>query len=203
MSEFNNEYFFLLLPEDECLPCLMPDKETAKKPYESEASNGKKPLIFYNGASEMQKEKEISLIRPLPDVLFNGSYPVVCDRIVYELREFKIPNLAFQSAVFIDNEGAWHENYWFLTFTAEFDCWDRKTSAFDPVPFNKKPPLYSVYTYSLNEKLLLSTLLSERRLFKMGGTQDGFIVAHKSVVPLFRIKGVDVVPISDYGVSYP
>jgi hypothetical protein len=203
MSDFDKEYFFILMPEDESLPCLVPDKGTAEKPYEGEVSNGKKPLIFYNGSLEMQKERDITPIDPLPDILFNGSYPVVCDAIAYELRELKIPNLAFQSAVFIDHKDAWHENYWFLTFTAEFDCWDRKTSSFDPVPFNTKPPLYSVYTYSLNESLLLKTPLPESLLFKMGGTQDGFIVVHKSILNFFRIKGVDVVPIGEYGVSYP
>ena len=37
----------------------------------------------------------------------------------------------------------------------------------------------------------------------MGGTSMGFIVAHTSIVDLFRVQGVDIVPITDYGVNYP
>jgi hypothetical protein len=37
----------------------------------------------------------------------------------------------------------------------------------------------------------------------MGGTTDGFLTVHESLADLFRVEGVDIVPITDYGVSYP
>ena len=61
---------------------------------------------------------------------------------------------------------------------------------------------FNVHTDSLNDKILEETPLSARRLFKIGGTADGFIVVHQSLADLFRVKGVDVVPILDDGVTY-
>ncbi|MCL2549405.1 MAG: hypothetical protein FWE78_00410 [Methanimicrococcus sp.] len=218
MSAFDKEYFFILMPEDESLPFMTPDKDTVTKQYDWEIMPaGLKPLIFYNGVLDFQKGKKIKPISSPPEVLFNGSNLVVIERIADELAELDIPDLAIQPAIYIDHKDDWHENYWFLTFTTRFDCWDRKNSRYDPDPVGPKPPLrvvhtysidnlqpmYGVYTYSFNESLLRKTPLKKRRLFKIGGTTDGFVVVHKSVADLFRVKWVDVVPIADYGVSYP
>jgi hypothetical protein len=203
-STSRNEYFFILEPEDERIPFLTPDEDTSAKQYDWEMQPlGAKPLIFYNGAYEIQQRKRIVPINPPLDILFSGNNLVVVDRIAYRLRDLEIPNFAIQPAIYIDHKDNWHENYWFLTFTTRFDCWDRESSTYEPEPHDTEPPLYSMYTYSLNEELLQKIPLADRRLFKMGGTTDGFIVAHKSIVNLFRVKGVDIVPISDYGVSYP
>jgi hypothetical protein len=204
MTVFSKEYFFILQPEDERLPDLTGDEDTVAKQYDWEIQPlGAKPLIFYNGAYDFQKRKHITPTNPPPEVLFNGSNLMVIDRIANKLWDMEIPNFAIQPAIFIDHKDNWYENYWFLTFTTRFDCWDRQDSTYEPEPSGTVPPLYEVYTYSLNEELLQKTPLVERRLFKMGGTSDGFIVVHKSIAGLFRVKGVDVVPIADYGVSYP
>jgi hypothetical protein len=54
----------------------------------------------------------------------------------------------------------------------------------------------------LNENLLDDTPLAARLLFKMGGTLNNMVTVHESLVDLFRVKGVDIVPIADFGVSY-
>jgi len=206
MSTFDKDYFFIMMPEDERLPDLEPDEDTFAKSYSWKVSPiGSKPFIFYNGSYERQKRKHIISMSPPPDVLFDGSNLLVIDRIADKLQDFEIPNLAIQPAIFIDHKDNWYENYWFLTFTELFDCWDRDRSEYPPEPIhaNTKPPLYSLYVYSLNEDLLQNTPLAERRLFKMGGTTAGHVVAHKSIVNLFRVKGVDIVPLTDYGVNYP
>ncbi|MDR0233522.1 MAG: hypothetical protein LBI31_01745 [Zoogloeaceae bacterium] len=202
MNAFNKEYFFIMLPDDDRLPYLKPDDETNAKPYEWEILPiGGKPLTFYNALDEDAKEGRIPPpISPPPDVLFDGVDLVVIDRIACKLREMEIPNLGIQSAVYIDHEDHRHENYWFLTFTIKFACWDKKTSRYDPepIPLHDDIPFYEVWAYSLDESLLQKTPLPERRLFKMGETLDGYIVAHQSIVDLFRVEGVDIVPITDY-----
>jgi hypothetical protein len=204
MNAFNKEYFFILLPGDERIPSLTPDEDTVEKPYEWEVLPiGGKPLIFYNGAYDFQKGNRIIPLDPPPEILFDGNYPVVIDRIADKLRDLEIPNFALQPAIFIDHKNNWHENYWFLTFTAKFDCWDRNHSEYSPKPVDTDPIRYSLYTYSLNEELFQKTPLVERLLFQMGGTTDGFIVAHQSIVVFFRVDGVDIVPLTDYGVNYP
>jgi len=204
MNAFNKEYYIIHDSDNERLPFLTPDEDTVAKQYDWEVQPlGAKPLIFYNGCYERQKRLGYIPIDPPPEVLFNGSNLVVVDRIANRLWDLEIQNLAIQPAIYIDHKDNWHENYWFLTFTARFDCWDRQNSTYEPEPSGTEPPLYELYTYSLNDELIQKTPLAERRLFKMGGTSDGFIVAHKSIADLFRVKGVDVVPIADYGVSYP
>jgi len=218
MGTFDKNYFFIVAPDSARLPYLTPDEDTVAKQYDWEIMHPfSKPLIFYNGIYDFQKMKRIKPISPPPEVLFNGSDLLVIDRIADKLEELNIPDLAIQPAIYKDHRNKWHENYWFLTFTTRFDCWDRKTSTFYPDPAGAEPtsrvvhtytidnlqPLYDVYTYSFNESLLRETPLKQRLLFKMGGTAEGLVVAHKSIADLFRVKGVDIVPIADYGVNYP
>ena len=218
MNTLNKEYFFVLQPDDERIPFLAADKDTTTKQYDWEIMPiGMKPLIFHNGIIDIQEEKKINPVNPPPEILFNGSNLVVIERIADKLADLEIPDLAIQPAIYIDHKDDWYENYWFLTFTTRFDCWDRKNSEHGSKPVGAKPsshkvhtytidnlqPMYSVYTYSLDESVLQETPLKDRRLFKMGGTMDGFVVAHKSIVDLFRVKWVDIVPIEDYGVNYP
>jgi hypothetical protein len=202
MSAFNKEYFFILLPEDEHIPRPSPDDDTAAKPYAYKVQPiGQKPFIFHNGALDWQRERDIVPMDPPPKVMFDGSDMMVVYEIAKELRDYEIPNLAIQPAIYIDHKDQWHENYWFLTFTEEFDCWDRKRSTYHPKPMrHTDPPVYDVYTYSLNDKLLRETPLAARRLFRMGGTTVGDAVAHESITDLFRVEGVDVLPIEDYGI---
>jgi len=217
MGTFDKNYFFIVAPDSARLPYMTPDKDTVTNQYDWEVrSIWLKPLVFYNGSYEFQKSKRIKPTSPPPDVLFNGSNLLVIDRIAYKLAELNLPNLAIQAAIYKDHRKKWHENYWFLTFTTRFDCWDRKNSTFDPEPIGAEPtsqvvhtytldnlqPLYDVYTYSFNESLFRETPLKQRLLFKMGGTMEGLVVAHKSIADLFRVKGVDVIPIAEYGEKY-
>ena len=208
MSIFDKDYFFLCPSIGDEIPMLVADEGTSKKSYDSEVMPfGSKPFIFYNSWWKVNKElwnKIITPMDPPPDVLFDGTDLVVCDRIAEELADLEIPNLAIQPAIFIDHNDEWHEYYWFLTFTKVFDCWDRERSQYypEPLPYSE-PPVYGVSTYSLNDSVLQETPLSERQLFKLGGVLIKMIIAHKSIVDLFRVKGVDIVPIADYGINYP
>jgi hypothetical protein len=80
----------------------------------------------------------------------------------------------------------------------EFDCWDRKHSDYDPDPIDTEPPSYEIARYSLNEQLLNDTPLSERLLFKMGGTTAGKIIVHQSIMKLFQVKGADLVLLEEW-----
>ena len=62
---------------------------------------------------------------------------------------------------------------------------------------------YELDAYSLNDEILENTPLEARRLFKMGGTTEGLVVVHRSFAKYFRGSGAVLVPIADYGVTYP
>ena len=208
MSIFDKEYFFLQRTINSRIPKLTPDWDTGNKQYQTEVMPfGSKPLIFHNMIWKQAVEdgKIISTpMDPPSDVLFEVNDLVVCENIARKLNDMEIPHLAIQPAIYIDHKDEWHEYYWFLTFIKRFDCWDREHSRYNPKSLELPDgTYYSVGTYSLNDKLLRETPLTHRRLFKMGAVIPGMVVAHQSIVDLFRVKGVDVVPIADYGVSYP
>lgn len=88
-----------------------------------------------------------------------------------------------------------------MTFLSNFDCWDRKTSTYEDEPLELGGfSLFSVYTYGLNEELMEKVALKDRLLFKMGGTQDGYIVCHSTISHLFSKKdgGAKLTAIADY-----
>jgi hypothetical protein len=134
MGRFDKEYFFLQSPADVRYPELSPDQDTVLKPYETEVLPfGQKPLIFTNGNLEMCLEAGQRPVDPPPDVLFHGDDLVVREYLAKKLEDMEIPNLAIQPAIFIDHKKKWHEDYWFLTFTKRFDCWDREKSRYNSI----------------------------------------------------------------------
>lgn len=203
MSKYNNQYFFILQSLDKRLPILSPDDDTATKYYaSSQLPIGEKPLIFYNGFLEDQLRNKIQPLETPPEILFDGSDILVKDKTREALLDLEISNLAIQPAIYIDHNDVRHEDYLFLTFLELFDCWDRNNSGFFEDE-DDEYPMHEVIKYSLNDELLDNTPLTERKLFKIGATTTGFIVVHQSIMSLFKGTGAVLVPIAEYGVSYP
>lgn len=204
MSNFNDEYYFILKQQDDRIPGMTPDTDTAEREFRyTKMPLASKPLVFHNGTLDRQQANHIKPMDPPPDLLFCGSDVLVNETVRDALRHIEIPNLAIQPSVYIDHKNVWYENYWYLTFLAVFDCWDRKASTYDPEPLTLRGERYEVYTYSLDEDVLGRTPLAERQLFKMGGTTNGMIVVHQSLKTHFQGSGADLVPIVDYGIYYP
>jgi hypothetical protein len=196
MGRFDKEYYFIKHPGDEHFPALTPDADTVNKPYTTEILPfGQKPLIFHNGALDFALQRGIIPISPPPDVLFNGSELVVCGRIAKRLDDMEIPHLAIQPAIYIDHKKKWYEDYWFLTFTKDFDCWDRKRSIYEPEPMPSNPSMYDVRIFTLDEDLLQKTPLKGRLLFKMGGATLAPVLVHQSIGGLFRTPGVQMMSV--------
>ena len=130
-------------------------------------------------------------IKDIPaDILFESANFIVRDHIRERLLPLEIPGLYLHPAVYIDDRNVWHEDYWFVGTTKEFDCWDREKSS-----FRKKKivigdeVLHSMISYSLNSKLIDEIPLQNRLFFKMGGTTDGLVTCHKSIAGIFRGSG--------------
>lgn len=158
------------------------------------------PLVFKN------TEKEGNLAERVKDavtpLLFHGSNPLVSSTISDALLALNIPNMFMHPAIYIDDRGKGHEDYWYLTFTELFDCWDRANSeaSTSHVETNGKK-LYDVYEYVLDMELLDRTPLEKRLLFQMGGTVDAFVFCHESIAGLFRRdipNGARLVLAADY-----
>ena len=182
---YEREYFFIQPPASSPrVPFLNPDLNTSRRNYSFEALPlGQAPLTFQNANSAENRLRGIR--SATTDVLFDGTDLVVRDKIRKRLLDYEIPHLHVYPAIFIDDADKWHEDFWFLTFTERWDCWDRATSDYE----QEAPPMqlggvayFQVYRYSFDQALMDKTPLSERLLFKLGGTLDAHIVAHESIV---------------------
>ena len=199
-----DEYYFISKPASSPqLPYLNPHKNSANRRFRFEAQpTGQKPLVFYNENKAANLAEEIKSLSP--DILFEGYNLVVRDAIRERLLQFDIPNLHIHASVYVDDDDHWHEDYWYLTFTNEFDCWDRKRS-----DYNDKGGVhsggqvyYNVFTYKFDVSLMQATPLEQRLLFKMGGALDAYIVAHQSILgKVFGSdanNGAEYVKVADY-----
>jgi hypothetical protein len=202
MTKFDHDYFFIRSDAaNNRLPFLKADLNTQERHHDFQPQPmGSAPLVFVNGMKEDFRERRVKA--DVTDILFNGSNFMVRDHMREQLLQFDIPNLHIHPAIYIDDSDDWHEDYWFLTFSTLFDCWDRTASDYDDDPVEiGDAKMYSVYEYSLNSELLDSIPLKDRLLFKMGGTIQGMVVCHKSIAGIFRSgqnTGARLQLISDY-----
>lgn len=201
MKKYDQQYFIIERADDDKLPYLIADKNTEDRNFQYERQLvGTPPLGFLNGWKDENLAQGIKAI--VPDILFAGTAPVVHSPIREVLLNYDIPNLHMHPTFYIHDNGKWHEDLWYMTFTDRFDCWDREHSAYEPEPLEMGGfKLHSVYTYSLNEELLDKTPLEQRLLFKMGGSIDAFVVCHQKLLGLFRgdgKNGAKLTPIHEY-----
>ncbi len=204
MSKYDSEYFFIRKPKNNAaLPFLSPDNDTADRNFRFEPQlAGAAPLIFNNTwVGENKKNGTKSVV---VDVMFEGDDLVVHARIRDKLLLLNIPEVYIHRAIYIDDIGNRHEDFWYLTFPNRLDCWDRDYSDYE----RDDPPvrlggfeMYQIYEYSFDSEVLDKLELKDRLLFKMGGSLDGFIVCHVSIASIFSggpVGTVELTQISEY-----
>ena len=152
-------------------PSLTHDDNTAERQFRfMQQPLGAAPLIFFNGGRDYQKKLGERPLKIPPRILFDGSNPVVDSAIREKLLNYDIPNMFLHPAVYIHDDDKWYEDYWYMTFTKQFDCWDRKKSVYYSEPMTLGGSLsYEVSQYSLSEKILDEIPVENRLLFEMGG----------------------------------
>jgi hypothetical protein len=203
ISIYDQQYYFIRPADDDSLPDLTPDTNTENRSFRFERQPfSSPPLVFFNGAKEYQEKNKIPRLETLPDILFEGGNLVVRSNIRKSLLSYDIPHLHMHPAIYIHDDGKWYEDYWYMTFTEEFDCWDRGNSRHEDDPMEIGGfKLYTVYNYSLSQDILDKTKMENRLLFKMGGSLDAFIVCEKKFSNLFpngEKSGLQLLLVSDY-----
>lgn len=201
MSVYEQQYYILRAAKGDHVPFLGPDETTADRNFSFESQPlGSAPLIFRN--TEKQKNLAEGVKDAVTAILFHGTNPVVRTSIRDALLALDIPNMFLHPAVYIDDRDQWHEDYWYVTFTALFDCWDRelsdKSTSFLETNGQKR---YDVYEYVFDKNVLDNTPLAQRLLFKMGGTVGAFVFCHESIAGIFRREtpsGARLVLASEY-----
>ncbi|ODS22311.1 hypothetical protein AB835_14895 [Candidatus Endobugula sertula] len=122
------------------------------------------------------------------------------------LLDLDISDFFTHPAVYIHADDEWYEDYWFCTFTEEFDCWDRDKSDYRAqsersVVRHKELGLvgenHFIFKYRLNEHLLDETPLNETLFFKMGGG-SGKVTCNKSIKHLFENEGTQLTLVEEW-----
>jgi hypothetical protein len=143
-------------------------------------------------------ESKTTLKTP-PPVLFDGHNPVVRGRVREKLLALDFPDVALQPAIFIDDWGYWHEDYWFLTFLETRRYWDASRSRLGgSIPMGDDA-LQTVYDFALDDARLRHVALRDRLLFQMDSLPS-IVVAHRSIASQFQgdgNSGALVIPIRD------
>lgn len=190
MNDFDSEYFIFLENEKPCYPTLVAKGSTVDRPYgRRELSSGGGPLAFFDGFRNEQLRDGTKEI--LTDILFDGTSMVVTSRIKSSLEGFDIDGLQYYPAIYIDNSGIWHEDYWYMNFYTRLDCWDREFSIYDS-EFDENDPydFADVDRYSLDSGKLSRVPASERMMFKMGRSAGQYIFAHKEIAKFFLLEQI-------------
>src|SRR5437868_5721115 len=132
MKVFEDEYYFVVKPAERPeLPFLMPDESTVNRNYSFEAASlGQAPFKFTNAWEDKRRKDGVPTI--VPPIMFAGNDMVIDDTLRMRLvRHGDIASLHMYPAIYVDDSGRQRENYWCLTFTDRFDCWDRDASDYD------------------------------------------------------------------------
>lgn len=201
MTDYTAQYFILRRPDGDSVPYLKADPDTLRRTssYQPHAV-GAPPLVFSNGWKERNGEEGVK--EEVTPILFYATNPVVHTPLREALLDLQLPYVHMHPAVYIDDRDTWHEDYWYVTFSKLFDCWDRALSDISEnfVESNGERR-YDVYEYVLNEELLDKTPLEQRLLFQMGGTISEFVFCHESIVKLFqkeRPNGAQIIAAADF-----
>jgi hypothetical protein len=201
MSDYEQQYYILRAAKGDQIPFLGPDEKTAERYFSFERQLvGSAPLVFRN----MEREKNLAkrAQEVVGSILFHATNPLVNTSIRDALLELDVPNMYMHPAIYIDDRDKCHEDYWYVTFTELFDCWDRSLSdTSSSFVGTKGKECYDVYEYVLDKDLLDKTPLEKRLFFKMGGTIDAFVFCHESIARLFRRdmpNGARLVLAADY-----
>lgn len=205
MSQYEQDYFFMQPAETiSNLPFLQPDDATVDRKFEYEAQLvGSPPLVFHNANKAEYQHDGIPSLKNMPPILFRGNDILVSTEIRRDLVALKVENLSTHPAIYVDDDGDWHEDFWFCTFEKRFECLDLEESvSIGSIRVNRGKPnekrRYDITEHYFDSKIMDDTPLEKRFLFKLGGTIDAYITCHKSIKHLFENKGTDVVAVADW-----
>lgn len=205
MIQYEEEYFFIQPSENiKILPYLQPDASTAGRKFEYEEQLiGTPPLVFFNANKDEHRLEGIPCLKDMPPVLFRGNDLLVSTEIRREILALKIDYLSLHPAVYIDDDGDWHEDFWFCTFKERFECLDMEESVtIGSIKVNRGTPnekrRYDVTEHYFDRKIMNDIPLENRLIFKLGGVVDAYITCHKSVKHIFENVATNVISVGDW-----
>ncbi|MFC3679362.1 imm11 family protein [Bacterioplanoides pacificum] len=190
MTTYEDQYYLVNKKYDENTLYLKPTKNTAKRDFHlKKIPHGEEPLFFENAYKENDKKNGIS--RPLRKAMMWSTDLLVDGKIKEDLEQYDINGLQLYPAVVIDDNGDYHEDYWFFNIYKELDALDINQSEIDDYsPSNK---YHDVEKFKLKADILDQIKEENRLIFIMPNTDLMTIIAHQKIVDIFNKHDVDSV----------
>ncbi|WPU30777.1 hypothetical protein SIO17_17060 [Pseudoalteromonas piscicida] len=203
-KNYNEEYYILLTDYNENTLYTIPLERSATRHFGIKKLNwGDEPIFFENCYKE--RDALNNFTRPITDVFFDATVPIINSRIRDKLKFLYLKDMQLYPAVFINDEGAYIEDYWYMNFWQELDCWDREKSKIETFTAEEMvDPDYledcEIYKYHLDSEVLDNIPEEERLIFKQAGGVK-YIFVHQTVADIFfeeKATGVNLVKVSDF-----
>lgn len=184
MNTYDEDYYILHSSYSKTQFHLAADRKTIDRRYRyKKLDSTGAPLFFYNCFKD--RDAQTGDRRQLTDVMSDGSSIVVTDKLKDELKSINVPDMQFYPAIFIDDDGVWHESYWYLNFYGNLNCWDPKNSVYEIDDLDDA----EVDRYSLNYDVLSKIPEDNRLIFKMGGASKTYLFCQKRVANILISGG--------------
>ncbi len=203
MSKYNDEYFIALLPPGDDQIYLKPNSQTAKRKYHYTKLNlGEAPLFFQNSYRESDNNQWA-----ITNVLVDMSGLLVTQPIYEAIRVYGIDSMQTYPSVYVDDNGTYHEEYWYIGFVDELQCLNAEDSSIVLFDFDEEDEdeddeeRLEVKKYSLDDATLDNIPEEQRLMFKIGGCSKKHVFVHRKIVDIFERNnalGVRFFKVSDF-----
>lgn len=197
MKDFDSEYYLLFTRQAPDMLYVSQTEETlARDCGRTRLTEGGAPVVFEHLFRERYKRTGEKAV--LSDILVDSFGLLVVDEFKQRVESFPIRGLQIYPAIYIHDDGVWHENYWYLGCYEKLDCWDRKRSVWQA---EEEDDDATVERFSLDASVLQSIPEDNRLLFRMGGVDFCYLFAHERFVEVIRaggFGGVTAIRVKDY-----
>lgn len=201
MTNYNEQYYICAVPSGGDHLFVGRQSKTASGRFWCEKpTDGGPPLYFHNS------NKENDLVDgnrwPITEVLY-CTKSILVKHVLYEkLKMHKPSGMTFHPAVYIDDEGEWHDDYLYLVFHEAGDWWDRDLSDVEEAATIRSDgsvrPAW-VEKFYLDENVLDKIPENNRLMFALGGATNRHVCFHKKNVEILgEYQGVRFLKMSEY-----
>ncbi|MGF1743316.1 hypothetical protein L4C34_20180 [Vibrio profundum] len=201
MNTFEDEYYFLIdTPFRKSFLELVGIKGAGDRFYEwAQLDYGDGPLFFGQAFKEAMPFK-------LSNVQMDGGVPVVCKKIAEVIDQYNIDGFQLFPSIIVDDNGEWHEDFYYFNCYEELDCVDFKKSEVEDYEPDSLMG-HVVLKFKLRADVLEAIEEEKRMVIMLGNVLGPSLLVHKKLVDQlaqFNIEAFTFYKASEYerGIQY-
>jgi len=106
-----------------------------------------------------------------------------------KIKQFYIDYFQLYPSVIIDDEGQYHEDFWFFNIYKELYCLDYDKCIIDE--YEPGVDDHDIEKYYLSDTILDAIPEEKRLIFRPKNTDMGYTFVHQKIADIFQAHGVD------------